>query len=257
MRLGILGPVLVIDDVGAQVGVAVRQRTLLAALLVRANRVVPVEQLAELVWDGAPPPEALRTVRSYVVRLRRALGPGLAPWIETRDPGYLIRVQESDLDALRFEALCRQAGVALRAGAWAEASAAASGALELWRDEPLLDVPSQVLREQCAPRLEQLRVQALEDRGDAELRLGQHEELVLQLQDLIVAHPLRERLHAQLMLALERAGRRAEALRAYRLARSVLVDQLGIEPGPELRSLHERILAGERDFDHRRGGAGQ
>ena len=245
MRAGVLGPLLVFDDAGSEVSLPVRLRTLLAALLVHANRAVAVAELGEIVWDGAPPGEAVRTVRSYVVRLRRALGPVVGARVETRAPGYLCRLGEDELDVLRFEVLCRAAGGALRAGGWAEAADAAAGALELWRGVPLLDVPSEILREAFVPRLEQLRLQALEDRAEAELRLGRRELLVPGLRDLTAAYPLRERFHAQLMQALAGCGRRGEALQVYRDARQVLVEQLGVEPGPELRDLHGRVLAGE------------
>lgn len=245
MRLGILGPVLVLDEAGEQVRLAVRQRTLLAALLVRANRTVPVDQLAELVWDGAPPKEAQRTIRSYVVRLRRDVGPAIAARLVTRSPGYLFHLEQPELDMLDFEALCLQASAALRTGAWTDASTTAAKALALWRDEALLDVPSHLLRTQCAPRLEQLRLQAVEDGAEARLRLGEHEGMVPHLRELTSAHPLRERFHVQLMTALARSGRSAEALAAYQGARQVLDEQLGTEPGPELRTLHQRILVGD------------
>jgi DNA-binding SARP family transcriptional activator/Tfp pilus assembly protein PilF len=242
----VLGPLLVADDAGGEIPVAAaRHRALLAALLVRANRAVSVDELAEIVWDGGPPRTAARTLRSYMARLRHTLGPQVAVRIETREPGYLCRVAADELDLLRFEGLCRAGREALRAGEWSAAAEAASQALELWRGAPLLDVPSQLLRDGCVPRLEQLRVQALEDRAQAQLRLGQHERLVPELRELAGAHPLRERFHAQLVLALAAAGRRAEALDAYRQARLVLVEQLGVEPGLELRELHSRILAGQ------------
>ena len=245
MRLGVLGSLLVVDDAGGQVPLPVRQRTLLAALLVRANQAVPMSELTELVWDGTPPHGATRTLRTYVVRLRRAVGPGVAARIVTKDPGYLVRVEPTELDALQFEALCGRAGTELRAGAWAKAVDASAAALALWRGEPLLDIPGQVLRDEFVSRLEHLRVQALEDHAEAQLRLGWHEQLVPQLRELTGADPLRERFHAQLMLALARAGRQAEALEAYQQARRVLVEQLGVEPGPQLRDLHQRILAGD------------
>ncbi|MBR7832062.1 winged helix-turn-helix domain-containing protein, partial [Actinospica durhamensis] len=256
MRLGILGPVLVLDDAGEQIHLAVRQRTLLAALLVHVNRTVPVHQLAELVWDGAAPHNAQRTIRTYVVRLRHDLGPAVAARVVTHSPGYLIRLEPAELDTLEFEALCRHAGAALGAGSGNEASSAATEALGLWRDAPLLDVPSQLLREQCLPRLEQLRLQAAEDGAEARLRLGEHDGLVPQLRELAGAFPLREKFHVQLMTALARAGRRAEALAAYQNARKVLVGELGIEPGPELRAVHEFVLAGERELARDRPGDG-
>jgi DNA-binding SARP family transcriptional activator len=245
VRLGILGPLLVVDDAGVEVPMAVRQRTLLAALLVHANRTVAVEQLAEAVWDGQPPDGAVRTLRTYMVRLRQAVGPGIAARIETRAPGYMVRVGSDELDVLEFERLCRIAGAALRSGGWVQAADAAEWALGLWRGEPLLDVPSQLLRDNAVPYLEQLRVAALEDRAEARMQLGWHEQLVPELQELAREHPLRERFHAQLMLALYRCGRQAEALTAYQQTRRVLVEQLGIEPGPRLRRLQERILSGD------------
>lgn len=243
VRLGIIGPLFVADDDGQQIRLAAgRQRALLAALLVRANRIVPVDELAELVWDGDPPRGAVRTVRTYAVRLRQSVGPQVAARIETLDPGYLCRVADQELDVLRFEALCGDAGAALRSSRWTDAAEAAAGALELWRDVPLQDVSSQALRDECVTRLEQLRVQAIEDRIEAQLHLERDDRLIPELRQLTSTYPLRERLHAQLMVALARAGRQAEALETYRRAREVLVEELGIEPGPELQQTHEQIL---------------
>jgi DNA-binding SARP family transcriptional activator len=242
-----LGPLLAVDDAGREVAVAAsRQRTLLAALALRANQVVPGEELIELVWDGAPTPGAGETLRSHVRRLREALGPGWAARIVARAPGYLCRVDEADVDALAFEALCRDAGAAVRERRWAQAMQAAVEALGLWRGAPLLDVSSQALRDGYVPRLEQLHTQVLEDHAEAGLALGRHGQLVQPLRELTARYPLREHFHAQVMLALYRCGRRAEALDAYQRARRVLVEQLGIEPGAHLRCLHERILAGEQ-----------
>jgi len=246
MRFALLGPLVMDDGAGGRpTPTGARLRVLLAALLLHANAPVAAEALAEAVWDGSPPPGAVDTLRSYVWRLRRALGPGAETRIMARDPGYLIRVDQSELDVLEFEALCRQAGAVLREHAWAKASAAAAQALMLWRGTPLLDVASQTLHVEFVPRLEQLRVQALEDRAEADLRLGHDDRLVPQLRDLTAQYPLRERFHAQLMLALTRRGRQAEALAAYQEARRVLVGELGIEPGPELRQLQQRILRGD------------
>ena len=246
MRFGLLGALVVVDDSGQQVSLAgPRLRVLLAALLLRAGTPVPVESLAEAVWDGTPSPAAVETLRSYVRRLRRALGPRGGLLIEARHPGYLIRLEGDELDVLEFEKRCREATAATRSGSWDHASDNVTRALELWRDPPLLDVPSQLLHDQIVPRLEQLRLQALEDRAEADLHLGRHELLVQQLRGLTKEHPLRERFQAQFMLALYRCGRQAEALECYRDARGVLVQELGIEPGPELRRLHERILAGD------------
>jgi DNA-binding SARP family transcriptional activator/tetratricopeptide (TPR) repeat protein len=246
MRFALLGPLVIVGDSGQQASLAgPRLRVLLTALLLRANTPVSAHALAEAVWDGKLPPAAMETLRSYVRRLRRALGPQGGALIEARDPGYLIRLSGAELDVLEFETLCREAAAARRAAAWSLASDAATRALELWRGPPLLDVPSRLLHDEIVPRLKELRMQALEDRAEADLHLGRHEQLVPQLRDLTVQHPLRERFHAQLMLALYRCSRQAEALESYRDARRTLVEELGIEPGPELSRLHERILAGD------------
>ena len=245
MWIGLLGPLVAVDDAGAAVRLpGARLRVLLAALALSAGKPVAGDALAELVWDAAPPPGFAATLRSHVVRLRRAL-PGAR--IEAGDTGYTLSGAGLSLDVAQFGALCSQAGVALRAGEWDKASRAAAGALGLWRGAPLVDVPSQLLRDRAVPRLERLRAQVVEDRAEADLRLGRYGQVAGDLREAVAAHPLRERLHAQLMLALYHGGRQAEALVAYRDARTVLVDELGIEPGPDLRRVHERILAGHSD----------
>jgi DNA-binding SARP family transcriptional activator/tetratricopeptide (TPR) repeat protein len=248
VRLGILGPLLVIDDEDRHVPVtAARLRVLLAALLLRANSPVPADALAELVWDGAPPDAAAITLRTYVRRLRVGLGPAWAERILTRPPGYLCLADEDEVDVLRFEALCRRTDTAVRERQWAQAAQDAEIAVTLWRGTPLLDVPCRMLSDEFTPRLEQLRTQVLENQAEAALALGRHEQWVQPLRELVTAHPLRERFHAQLVQALAHCGRQAEALAAYQDARRLLVAELGIEPGPELRRLHERILAGDSD----------
>jgi DNA-binding SARP family transcriptional activator len=224
---------------------APRLRTVLAVLLWRANQPVPIDELADLVWDGAPPGGAREAVRALIMRLRRGLGEQAGARIVTRAPGYAIDVLSGELDASRFETLTWQADGARRSGQWAEASRAAADALSLWRSTPLMDVPSQLLRDQWVPILEQRQVQALACRIEAELYEGRHEQLIPQLQELITRHPLRENFRGQLMLALARSGRRAEALASYQEASRALAAELGVDPGPELRRLHERVLAGD------------
>ena len=249
MRLGVLGPLLVVDDEELHVPVpAPRLRVLLAALVLHANSPVPAETLAELVWDGAPPGGASVSLRSYVRRLRTGLGPAWAQRIVTSPPGYLCRVDEQEVDALWFEALCRETDTAVHERRWRQASRAAELAASLWRGTPLLDVPSRILHDEFSPRLEQLRAQMLENQAEAALALGLHERWVQPLRELVAEHPLRERFHGQLMRALAHCGRRAESLAAYQDARKMLIAELGIEPGPELRKLHERILAGDDDL---------
>jgi DNA-binding SARP family transcriptional activator/tetratricopeptide (TPR) repeat protein len=252
MRFSLLGPLTVADSTGNRIALAgPRVRVLLTALLLHANVPVPAEVLAETVWDGSPPPAAADTLRSYIRRLRQALGRDATP-IVACDSCYLIHVDEPELDILEFEALCRDAREALRACEWKDASAAAVRALRLWRAAPLLDVAAEALRGEFVPRLERLRLQVLEDGFDAGLRLGQHQELIPQLLDITTKHPLQERFHAQLMLALASTGRRAQALHAYQEARRVLVDELGVEPGPELRDIHRQILVGDAAYTFER-----
>jgi DNA-binding SARP family transcriptional activator len=254
MRFEILGPLRVTDLPGSTPTLvsAPRLRVLLAGLLLHANQPVATGELAALVWDGAPPPGALESVRAYVMRLRRALGPLAGARVVTRDPGYLVEVGEAELDVLAFEALCVRAGAAASTGRWADVSTAAAEALRLWRAEPLVDIPAQGLRDRWLPRLERLQLQATEWRTDAELHLGRHAQLVPQLRDLCRAHPLGERFHAQLMLALARCGQRGAALEVYRQVRGNLIDELGIEPGPELRAVQQRILDGAEPPAHGR-----
>jgi DNA-binding SARP family transcriptional activator/tetratricopeptide (TPR) repeat protein len=238
----LLGPVVVRCD-----GVAVpvprgRQRAVLAVLLLNAGRVVSVGEIAETLWGPAPPPSASATVRNYVKRLRRGLGNADQARILTRSPGYMVRVDPGELDVARFEVLLAGARNSARGGSWDAAADKARAALALWRGEPLADVESEALALREVPRLTELRLQAAELRIDAELRLGRHGEVIAELERLAVAHPLREHLHALLMLALYRDGRQAEALAVYRHARRVLVAELGAEPGAELRELHRQIL---------------
>jgi DNA-binding SARP family transcriptional activator/tetratricopeptide (TPR) repeat protein len=247
LQFGVLGPLQVVagDPEAPGVVSAARLRTLLAVLLWRANRPVPVDELADMVWDGAPPGGAPEAVRGLVMRLRRRLDEQAAARIVTRAPGYAIEVSSDELDASRLEILTHQADTAIRAGRWAEATRTAAEALGLWRGTPLADVPSQLLRDQWVPNLEQLHVQVLAWRIEADLHEGRHEQLIPELQELTARHPLREHFHGQLMLALAGSGRRAEALAAYREARRRLAAELGIDPGGELRRLHQRILAGD------------
>jgi DNA-binding SARP family transcriptional activator/tetratricopeptide (TPR) repeat protein len=247
MQFGVLGPLQVTTREPDQRGTlsAPRLRALLAALLWRANKPVPADELAELVWDGAPPRGAREATRALVMRLRRQLGEPAAARLVTRPPGYVIEVSGDELDASRFEALIQEAGAAARAGEWARTARTADQALELWRGTPLADIPSQLLRDQWVPQLDQLHDQALDWHIEAGLHESRHEQLIPELRDLTARHPLRERFHGQLMLALYRCGRQAEALGAYQHARDVLIAELGVEPGPPLASLHQRILAGD------------
>jgi DNA-binding SARP family transcriptional activator len=247
MKFGVLGPLQVIagDSGGPSAVLTARLRALLAVLLWRAGQPVPADELAELVWDGVSPSRTPGATRVLIMRLRRQLDGRAAARIVTRAPGYVIEISGDELDAAQFETLTREAGAAVRAGQWAQAARTASKALGLWRGTPLADIPSQLLRDRWVPHLEELHVQALEWRIEADLHEGRHEQLIPELRDLTARHPLREHIHGQLMLALYRCGRQAEALAAYAGARDVLVTELGVEPGPGLQDLHQRILSAD------------
>ncbi len=242
MWLGLLGPLVVGGAAGPLEVPAAKQRAVLAALALRAGQVVSFDALAGAVWDDAPPPGARVTVRNYVLRLRQLLGPA-GGRIVTRDPGYVLEMSAADVDVLAFGRLYRDGGAAVRAGAWAAAAEVLSQALALWRGAPLADVPAPVLHREWADRLEQERLQAFEWRIGAQLRLGGHGEVLGELERLAAEHPLREQVHGLLMLALYRLGRAGDALAAYQHARRLLVDELGVEPGDELRHLQQRVLA--------------
>jgi DNA-binding SARP family transcriptional activator/tetratricopeptide (TPR) repeat protein len=245
MEFCLLGPLVVRCD-GRELPVRRgHQRALLATLLLDANRVVSMDTIAEMLWDDGPPPSAEVTVRNYVSRLRRALEEAGRARIMAQASGYLISVNAGELDVSRFEDLLGAARAAARGASWDQAAALAASALSLWRGDPLTDVESAALAQREAPRLAEMRQQALETRIHADLCLGRHADVIGELQRLVVTHPLREPLHALLMLALARDGREAEALAAYEHARRVLVDELGTQPGTRLRELHGRILAGD------------
>ena len=245
MDFGLLGP-LQVRDGGRQVAVsAPRQRVLLATLLLSAGRVISADALAEMLWDSQPPAGARGALHSAIQRLRSTLGPAGAALIGTRPPGYVIQLGDGELDVRRFAVLAEQGQAAAQAGSWAQAAGLLREALGLWRGEALADVPSQLLRDREVPPLEDARLQVLELRIDADLRLGRHGELVAELRQLVAAHPLAEHFHAQLMLSLYRSGRQSDALAAYLDVRQVLAGELGVDPGPELQQLHQRILAAD------------
>jgi DNA-binding SARP family transcriptional activator/tetratricopeptide (TPR) repeat protein len=245
LQFGLLGSMLVHRDGAETVIPTGKQRVVMAALLLSRGQPVTVDELAELLWPSGPPPSERVTVQNYVRRFRRVLGDSDRTLITTQADGYLLRVPTESLDIFRFETTVVQARAALRAGQHARATADLRAALSLWRGQPLADVPSDVLVLRHGPRLEELRLQATEDRIEADLHGDRQADLISELRTLVAAEPLRERLHSLLMLALYRDGRQADALAAFRDARRVLVDQVGVEPGPDLQRLHQRILAGE------------
>ena len=243
MEFGVLGAMRVAVD-GREVPVpAAKHRVVLAALLLRAGQVVSVAELIEHLWAEAPPEGARSTVQTYVQRLRRAFAP--ADLITTHRDGYSIEVAPGALDLEVFRtAVADAAAASARGDAVAEAEALRDG-LALWRGPVLSDVPSESLRGTVVQSLSEERLRVLERVFDVELDLGRHAELVAELRGLTASHPMRERFWAQLMLALHRGGRQAEALAAYRAVRARLRDELGIEPGDRLRALHQAVLTGD------------
>jgi len=254
MQFRVLGPLEVEADGGPVVLGGPKERLLLALLLARPNRVVSVEALIQGLWGGHPPRSAGKTLQAHVVRLRRALEPGRARGaagevLVTRQPGYLLRVAPGALDAARFEELTEAARRALADGAADAAGSMLREALGLWRGQAFEEFADTEFGAAEADRLADLRLVAVEDRIEADLRLRRHRELVAELEELVRDQPLRERLWAQLLLALYRSGRQADALLAYQRARSVLVEELGIDPGGELRRLQAAILVQDPGLD--------
>jgi DNA-binding SARP family transcriptional activator len=239
MEFRLLGPLEAVEHDRVLVLGGGRQRALFAVLLLHANEVVSAERLIDGLWGQTPPATAGKIVQVYVSRLRKELGNGR---LVTRSPGYLLRVDRSELDLARFEQLVAEAGRADPRSA----ALKLRQALALWRGSPLADLEYERFAQAEIARLEELRWAALEQRIDADLAAGRHAELVGELEATIAEHPLRERLRCQLMLALYRSGRQAEALDVYRHARRELSEQLGLEPGEELKRLEQAILRQDR-----------
>jgi DNA-binding SARP family transcriptional activator/basic membrane lipoprotein Med (substrate-binding protein (PBP1-ABC) superfamily) len=244
VRFRILGSVEAeVGDSSLQLGGG-KQLAVLAALLLRAGEVVPLERLVDEVWGEDPPPSAAHSLEAYVSRLRQSLVPhGVA--LERRGGGYRIELGDAVLDAHLLEALVGDASRASAAGDAERAAALATEALALWRGPVLGGVQLHLDGEAESERLEELRLRAIEIRVDADLAIGRHQELVGELRRLIHEHPYRERLVAQLMVALYRSGRQADALTTYESMRRRLMDELGIQPSPEVQRLSGEIVRQE------------
>jgi predicted ATPase/DNA-binding SARP family transcriptional activator len=241
MEFGVLGPLQVLQE-GQTVRITgPRERALLAALLLHPGEVVSADRLIDLLWGDDAPGNAPNALQAVVTRVRKALGSHGKDVLVTRTPGYALAVSHDQVDAVRFQGLLDRAARLLHRDP-ATASALLEQALGLWRGPALQDLTDHPLAHQEIARLEELRLAALEATLEAELALGRHTEAVAQLRTLVAEHPLRERLRGQLMLALYRAGRQADALDVYQQTRTVLGEELGLDPEPALQALHERIL---------------
>jgi DNA-binding SARP family transcriptional activator len=241
LEFRILGPLEVLDGERVVPLGGRNQRALLTLLLLRANEAVSSERLVDELWGEHPPRTATTSLQNTVSQLRKLLGPGL---LHTRPAGYVLELDGDQLDLVRFERLVREA----RTLDPPERAELLREALALWRGPALADSELEDFAQSEIHRLEDLRLGVLEDRIAADLEVGADSELVAEVESLVRRHPLRERLRAQLMLALYRSGRQADALAAYHDARRTLVDELGIEPGPELQALYGSILRQERSL---------
>jgi DNA-binding SARP family transcriptional activator len=243
MDFRILGPVEASKD-GVRVALSgSKVHTVLAALLLARGRVVSDERLSSLLWGWEPPTTPGAQIYTYMSRLRKLLGDDVS--IERRQPGYVLQLQapSCSVDFLEFERLDRQGRAALREERYEEAGEVFARALGLWRGPALANV-TEYLADAEIPQLEEARMNALENRIEADLALGRHAQLTAELTGLVAGHPLRERLRAQLMTALYRCGRQADALQAYYEGRDVLADQLGVDPGEELATTYQAVLVG-------------
>jgi DNA-binding SARP family transcriptional activator len=250
LEFRILGPIEVRSNGEAlQLG-GPKQRALLALLLVDVGRAVSTDRLIDALWGEHPPKTAATSLQNFVSQLRKLLGPDV---LVTKPPGYLLRVDPSRLDAARARALADEAKTATPD----KRAAKLREALALWRGPPLGEFAFEAFAQSEIGRLDELRLAVIEDRIDADLEAGGHAEVVGELEALVEEHPLRERFREQLMLALYRSGRQAEALDAFQQGRRVLVEELGIDPSPRLQQLHGSILRQEPALEPARAAPAQ
>ena len=247
MEFRILGPLEIYDEVRGAIPVdAPKERTVLGVLLLHPNEPVSSERLIDEVWGEQPPATATKTLQTYVSHLRRTVG---ADVIETRPPGYVLHLGKDELDAARFRKQTAEARHLAGKGEHKQAAARYDEALALWRGPPLAGTPFESFAANEVEQLTEERLSAQMDMIDCELASGRHAEVVPELETLASRYPLRERLHAQLMLALYRCGRQADALGVYHEARRRLTDELGLDPGSELRELQRAVLSQDPSLD--------
>ncbi|MGW1216646.1 AfsR/SARP family transcriptional regulator [Streptomyces sp. NPDC002499] len=251
MRIQVLGPLSAEVNGGSIVPTAAKPRQLLSLMALHPGRVMPVALLMEEIWGARPPRSALTTLQTYILQLRRGLGaamgassPGSAKSVlATRHGGYLLQIAKSSVDVHEYERLAREGQEAFDLGDNEMSAQRFRAALDVWTGSALVDVRVGPILEIEVRRLEESRLVTLERRIDADLRLGRHAELIAELTDLTARHPQHEGLHSQVMVALYRSGRQAGALEIYRKLRKRLIDELGVEPSPQLQRLHQAVLA--------------
>lgn len=245
MRINVLGAIeVMVDDEAIQLA-GQRQRALLAALTLALGKPVPIGRLVDFLWDTKPPVTARAKIQTYVSTLRQAIGhdaEAVEGPILTLAPGYALSYRDIELDLAEFDALSAQADEAAEAGHPAAVSRLLADALHLWRDSAFADVESPMIQS-AAESLCERRLLGVEAKAEADLALGRCDRVVAELLPWVSENPFRERMRATLMYALYRRGCRADALAQYRLGHEALADELGLEPGPQLRRLQERILA--------------
>ncbi|TDC97988.1 AfsR/SARP family transcriptional regulator [Actinomadura sp. 7K507] len=253
MRYEVLGPLRVIDEGGSTSISARKVETVLTAMVIRADQVVALDQLITEVWDDAPPRRAMAGLHVYISQVRKFLArPGQEENpVLTRPPGYLLRKGADDIDFHIFRRLADRGRACIRERRYEEAADALEQALGLWRGQTLGDVRTGPIVGGFVRWMTELRLECLEMLGDAYLRLGRHRELVGWLYSLVAENPLREVYYRQLMLALYRSDRKADALRVYQSARSTLREELGLEPCQALRDMQRAILSADERLDLR------
>jgi DNA-binding SARP family transcriptional activator len=244
MRFQVLGPLEVTRERASIPLGGPKQRAVLAHLIVRANQVVPTDALIDQVWGEEPPESARNVLQTYISHLRSALG---TERIEGRTPGYILHLEPFELDAVRFESLVREARNAN--GQSDRAASLLREALELWKGPAFADLGADGSLVGEIARLNDLHLQALEERIGADIACGRHIDVLGEAEALIHEHPLRERLWGHLIIALYRSGRQTDALNAYQRLREILADELGVDPSPELQRLHERVLRQDPDLE--------
>ncbi|MFD3701213.1 BTAD domain-containing putative transcriptional regulator [Streptomyces sp. NPDC058646] len=257
MDIQLLGPLCAAVNGGSIVPTAGKPRKIFALLALYPGRIMPVSTLMEEIWGTEPPPSAMTTLQTYIMQLRRGVGTAMGPdapgaaknVLATRHGGYLLQVPPEAVDVHAYERLVAEGQAAFELGEDERAARLFRQALGMWQGPALVDVRLGPILEIEVMRLEESRLVTVERRIDADLRLSRHAELIVELTDLIARHPQHEGLHAQAMLALYRSGRQASALDVYRKLRGRLIEELGVDPSPQLQRLHQAMLAVDPELE--------